>query len=172
VKRVRGLYIGLGAKIVGAKRLTIGHGAQIMPQAMIVVHGSGRMEIGERTTISMYSRVAALGYVKIGNNVAMGPHVFIADYNHKYRDINRPIKFQGNAFTPMPDGQPNIQIGDDAWLETNVVVVGNIRIGKHSVIGANSVVTKDIPDYSVAVGSPAKVIKRYDFGKSEWVKVK
>ena len=53
-----------------------------------------------------------------------------------------------------------------------MVVVGKVRIGKHCVIGANSVVTKDIPDYSVAAGIPAKVIKRYDFEKSEWVRVK
>lgn len=52
-----------------------------------------------------------------------------------------------------------------------VAVVGNVKVGKHCVIGANSVVTKDIPDYSVAAGIPCKVIKRYDFEKEEWVKV-
>lgn len=62
-------------------------------------------------------------------------------------------------------------IGEGSWLGTNVVVVGKVRIGKHCVIGANSVVTKDIPDYSVAVGIPAKVIKKYDFANEEWVKV-
>ena len=62
-------------------------------------------------------------------------------------------------------------IGDGTWIGTNVVRVGNIQIGKHCVIGANSVVTKDIPDYSVAAGIPAKVIKRYDFEEEEWVRV-
>lgn len=151
--------------------MTIGKGCQIMPQAMIVVHGSGKMEIGESTNISMYSRIAALGYVRIGNNVEMGPHVFIADYNHEYHDVRRPVKSQGNSFSPMPNGKPNVDIGDDSWLGTNVVIVGNIRIGKHCVIGANSVVTKDIPDCSVAVGIPARVIKRYDADANEWKRV-
>lgn len=69
------------------------------------------------------------------------------------------------------DGSPNLMIDDGTWLGTNVVIVGNVHVGKHCVIGANSVVTKDIPDYSVAAGIPAKVIKRYDFEKEEWVRV-
>lgn len=70
----------------------------------------------------------------------------------------------------MEDGKPTLSVGDDTWIGTNVVIAGNIHVGKHCVIGANSVVTKDIPDYSVAAGIPAKVIKRYDFDKGEWIK--
>ena len=72
---------------------------------------------------------------------------------------------------PKADGSPNLVIGNGTWIGTNAVIVGNIQIGKHCVIGANSVVTKDIPDYSVAAGIPAKVIKRYDFEEEEWVRV-
>lgn len=79
--------------------------------------------------------------------------------------------YQGNNFTPKADGSPNLVIGDGTWIGTNVVIVGNIHIGKNCVIGANSVVTKDIPDYSVAVGIPAKVIRKYDFEKKEWIKI-
>jgi len=64
-----------------------------------------------------------------------------------------------------------VHIGEGTWLGTNVVIVGSISVGKQCVIGANSVVTKDIPDYSVAVGIPAKVIKRYDFEQQQWVKI-
>ena len=70
----------------------------------------------------------------------------------------------------VPEGG-KVVIGEGTWLGTNVVVVGNVRVGKHCVIGANSVVTKDIPDYSVAAGIPCRVIKRYDFEKEEWVRV-
>lgn len=66
---------------------------------------------------------------------------------------------------------PNVHIGDGSWLGTHVVIAGNITIGKHCVIGANSVVTKDIPDYSVAVGIPAKVVKRYNFDTKCWERV-
>lgn len=61
-------------------------------------------------------------------------------------------------------------IADDVWIGANSVIIGPCKIGKHSVIGANSVVTSDIPEYSVAVGTPAKVIKHYDFTKGQWVK--
>lgn len=94
--------------------------------------------------------------------------MFISGHNHEYRNIKIPIYEQG--ITYAENGK--VIIGEGFWLGTNVVVVGNVHIGKHCVIGANSVVTKDIPDYSVAAGIPAKVIKRYDFGKSEWVRVK
>ena len=68
--------------------------------------------------------------------------------------------------------EKGIEIGDDSWIGINSVIVGNVRIGKHCVIGANSVVNKNIPDYSIAVGSPAKVIKRYNFEKKEWEHIK
>lgn len=118
VSKTRGLYIGLGAKIVGARRLSLGQNVSLMPQCMVVVHNEGHIEIGRNTNVSMYSRVAALGFLKIGNNVEMGPHVFIADYNHEYRDVNKPIMFQGNAFIPTKDGSPTLEIGDDSLVST------------------------------------------------------
>ena len=63
-----------------------------------------------------------------------------------------------------------VSIGDDTWIGTNVVIVGTVEIGKHCVIGANRVVTHDIPDYCVAAGSPCKVLKRYNMVTREWEK--
>ena len=164
-------YIGLGSKLIGGAKLHLSKGVKIMPHAMLVSLHGGTIEIGENTEISMYSRVASMGYVKIGNHVLTGPHVFIADYNHEYRNPMKSVMYQGNRFTPRNDGEPNLLIDDGTWIGTNVVIVGNVHIGKNCVIGANSVVTKDIPDYSVAVGIPAKIIKKYDFEKEEWVRV-
>lgn len=79
VKYHHGIYVGLGAKLVGAK-IHLSNDVKVMPQAMLVSLG-GKIEIGEKTEISMYSRVASMGLVKIGNHVLMGPHVFIADYS-------------------------------------------------------------------------------------------
>lgn len=138
---------------------------------MLICLGSGRIEIGKNSRISMYSRIGSMGLVKIGQNVNTGPHIFIADFNHEYRDPTKAPMHQGNAFVPNEDGSPTLIIDEDTWIGTNVVIVGKIHIGKHCVIGANSVVNKDIPPYSVAVGCPAKVIKRYDFDKAEWIKV-
>lgn len=99
------------------------------------------------------------------DGVLTGPHVFIADHNHNYLNPFVHIYKQG----VLAELNSCVHIGEGTWLGTNVVIAGNIKIGKQCVIGANSVVTKDIPDYSVAVGIPARVIKRYDFDKKEWI---
>ena len=64
-----------------------------------------------------------------------------------------------------------VHIGENVWVGAGTVIVPGVTIGKNSVIGAGSVVTKDIPDYSVAVGNPAKVIKRYDINKQKWIRI-
>ena len=90
----------------------------------------------------------------IGEKVLLSPNVYITDCNHEYRDINVPVIDQGI----VQKGQ-KVSIGGGSYIGINAVIVGNIRIGSHCVVGANSVVTKDVPDYCVAVGSPARVIK-------------
>ena len=69
---------------LGGAKIHLSHNVKIMPQAMLVSLRGGIIEIGANTEISMYSRVASMGYVKVGNHVLTGPHVFIADYNHEY----------------------------------------------------------------------------------------
>lgn len=89
--------------------------------------------------------------------------------DREYRDIEKPIKSQGNLIKPsIRFNRGGVSIGDDTWIGTNVVIVGTVEIGKHCVIGANSVVTHDIPDYCVAAGSPCKVLKRYNIVTREW----
>ena len=83
---------------------------------------------------------------------------------HQYDNPNVPIILQ-----PIKQISP-VRIGEGSWLGENVCVIG-ANIGKHCVIGANSVVTHDIPDYSIAVGVPAKVIKKYNFETKVWEKV-
>lgn len=72
----------------------------------------------------------------------------------------------------MRYGHNEIIIGDGSWIGTNSVISGDVHIGKHCVIGANSVVIKDIPDYCVAVGTPAKVVKKYDFNEKKWISIR
>ena len=87
----------------------------------------------------------------------LSPNVYITDCDHEYRNLGVPVIDQGI----VQKGQ-TVSIGDGSYVGINTVIVGNVKIGKHCVIGANSVVTKDVPDYCVAVGSPAKVIKRIE----------
>lgn len=127
--------------------------------------GSNKVEliIGDRCRISYFCHIIATRKIIIGNNVNIANSVYLSDNIHGYEDPNIP-----------PRDQPIIQkkdvvIGDDTWLGERVVVLG-ASLGKHCVIGAHSVVTHDIPDYSVAVGIPAKVIKRYNFSTQKWEK--
>jgi acetyltransferase-like isoleucine patch superfamily enzyme len=121
------------------------------------------VSIGDRCLIGRGSGIVGHFSIKIGNDVWTGHHVYITDQNHGYEDVTRPISQQSQPERP-------VVIGDGSWLGHGAVVLPGVTIGKHVVIGANSVVTKDIPDFSVAVGSPAKVIRRYDESLG-WVKV-
>lgn len=114
---------------------------------------------------------ACCGSIVLGKKVLLAPNVFINDVQHKFEDVSVPIIDQGLLLIEREDDLPNIYIGDESWLGVNVVVVGNVHIGKHCVIGSNSVVKGNIPDYSVAVGIPARVIKRYDEKCKKWIRV-
>lgn len=167
------LYIGKGSKIVNAEQMHFSEKVSIMPYTMLLCHNHRScMSIGRNVEIGMFSRVGCLNQITIKDNVFTGPHVFIADYNHAYEDVDKPIIFQDNKVksTPrFPNG--GILIERDTWIGTNVVIAGTLTIGRHCVIGANSVVTKDIPDYSVAVGVPCRVIRRYNFQTAKWESV-
>ena len=122
------------------------------------------VKIGDRCLIGKGSGIVGHFDITIGNDVWTGHHVYITDQNHGYEDVDRPISQQSQPERP-------VVIGDGSWLGYGAVVLPGVTIGKHVVIGANSVVTHDIPDYSVAVGSPAQVIKSYEPGKG-WVSKK
>lgn len=122
-----------------------------------------RLEIGDGAVIGDFNHIFATRGIIIEKYVLTANHVYISDNLHDYRDINLPIIGQ-----PILQ-QKIVKIGEGSWLGENVCVIGS-SIGKHCVIGANSVVTHDIPDYSVAVGSPAYIIKRYNFKTKQWKK--
>lgn len=125
-----------------------------------IVFGDGT-EIGNHSTISSYNKII------FEKDVLTGPHIFISDHNHEYANPYMAICHQGVRCSE----DDKVVVGEGAWIGTNAVIVGNVRIGKHSVIGANSVVTKDIPDYSVAAGIPARVIKQYNFETKCWERI-
>lgn len=154
-------------KIKGAEHIEIGDYVSIADNiwlaAVKIDENLPRLIIGDRTKIGHFSVVAAVRYIKIGKNVVVADKAFITDSIHNYEDITLPIKDQPIGFAG------EVSIGDDSWIGQNVSIIG-AKVGKHCVIGANSVVTKDIPDYCVAVGSPARVVKRFNFEKNEWQK--
>ena len=125
---------------------------------------TAKLIIEDGCNIGNFNHIYATHKIILHKNVLTADKVYISDNLHGYKDITIPVCRQ-------PIVQKNeVEVGEGSWLGENVCVIGS-RIGKHCVIGANSVVTKDIPDYSVAVGIPAKVIKKYDFKTKEWKKV-
>ena len=104
-----------------------------------------------------------IGPVSIGEKAGLGQHVFISGFNHGYSDGTRDSDQQELV-------RKEVVIGRESHIGANSVVVAGVRIGERVQVGAGSVVTKDIPSFSVAVGNPARVIKKYDHDKGEWVK--
>ncbi|MEO6287682.1 MAG: acyltransferase [Dyadobacter sp.] len=126
-----------------------------------VNNGVGDVVIGENSLIGLGNVI--IGPVKIGNNVILAQNIVASGLNHNYDDVTQPIHQQGVNVAP-------IVIEDDCWIGANTVVTAGVTIGKHSVVAAGAVVTKSIPPFSVAVGNPARVIKRYDETQKEWIK--
>ncbi len=121
-----------------------------------------KLIIGDNCSIGSYSMIIAANRIEIGKNVLTSARVTILDHIHDYQNIKIPIINQPVAV------KGTIIIEDDCFIGINAVILGNLKISKHAVIGANSVVTKDVPAYSVVAGTPAKVIKKYNFKKKKW----
>ncbi len=160
-----------------------GAGSRVCSSARLDVLPFRRFELGQKTTVEDYcvinngvgdvlvgehSRVGIgsvlIGPVTIGNQVIIAQHVVISGLNHGYQDIDLPIRQQ--PVTALP-----IVIADECWIGSNAVITAGVQIGKHSIVAAGSIVTKDVPPYSVVAGNPAKVIKQYDPACKTWVKV-
>lgn len=126
--------------------------------------------IGEDVEINDYVHIAAGESVTIGNNVLIASKVFISDLNHG--------SYKGE-FQDHPNTHPNsrklstapVLIKENVWIGEGVCIMPGVTIGSGSIIGASSVVTKSIPNYCIAVGSPAKVVKKFDFEQNKWVKL-
>lgn len=166
IKTGSNIYIGKGCSLKGKQRIILGDYVTIRPYTQIW-SGGGTIEIGKGTEIGERCRFSIANSLEIGEKVLLSPNVYITDCDHDYRDINRPIIDQGI----VQNGQ-RVSIGDGSYIGINSVIVGNVKIGKHCVIGANLVVTKDVQDYCVVAGIPAKVLRRYDSEPQQWLLVK
>lgn len=162
-------YISNPLRIDGGKSIYIGKNVYIQYKtwlASIPLTGEkcSRLVFEEGCTIGHFNHIFATQSIIFHKNVLTADKVYISDNLHGYEDINVPIKKQ-----PIIQNG-SVEIGEGSWLGENVCVLG-ANIGKHCIIGANSVVTRNIPDYSVAVGAPARVIKYYDFERKIWCKI-
>lgn len=154
-------YIGKNVKIHNSKHLFLESNITIRPNVELFI--GEKLEVGQGTEIGTRSRISVKNSAKIGNNVLISPNVYITDCDHRYDLVDEPIISQG-----IVNKNNRILIGDDSYIGINSVIIGNVSLGKHVIIGANSVVTKNVPAYSVAAGNPAKIIKQYEYATNTW----
>lgn len=143
-------YIHIGAGTLFGPHVALSAGmapGQVCPSERIVV-------VGDRCLFGRGASIVGHLSIEIGDDVWTGPNVYITDQNHGYTDLTRPIAAQIQPERP-------VTIGSGSWLGHGSVVLPGARIGRHAVIGANSVVTGEVPEFSVAVGAPARVVKRF-----------
>jgi lipopolysaccharide O-acetyltransferase len=146
-------------RLNGEHRITIGDAVYIGAGSWLQVLGDGdevALTIGDGTSIVGGCTLSAAESIAVGRHVLMARNVYIADHMHAFDDPTRPVMDQGITRIGR------VEIADGAWLGENVVVGPGTRIGLGAVIGANSVVLDDVPDHSVAVGAPARVVRRID----------
>lgn len=140
-KRIRGFLCKRIFKKSG-RNINIEHGA---------FFASGRdIEIGDNSGLGLNCRIT--GPLKIGSYVMMGPDVMIFTQNHKNDRLDIPMMLQTDPKRP-------VVIGDDVWIAARAIILPGVTIGKGSIIGAGAVVTKDVPEYAVVGGNPARVIR-------------
>lgn len=169
VLSIRGRFAAFGkktvveypAKLVHPELVKIGAGVLICEYAWLNAkddqrNGRPTLTIGEGTYIGRFCHINAWHDVTIGRNVLIADRVFISDADHNYEDIRTPVLLQGDRF------KGRVVLGDGCWLGIGVVVMPGVTIGRNAVIAANAVVKSDVPDYAVAGGIPARVLKRLD----------
>jgi len=139
-------------------RLEVGANTLLEPNVWLTAPGSARIRIGSGTFLNQGVMVAAQELVEIGDHCMLANACFISDASHRYDDPDTPVPWQGFT-TKGPT-----RIGDNVWCGVGVVVTSGVTVGERSVIGANSVVTSDIPPLSVAAGAPARVLRQIEYG--------
>jgi acetyltransferase-like isoleucine patch superfamily enzyme len=158
-------------RFYGLNQIVLGEGAQIERDCWIQTipddkqGDEAKLVIGPYAGIGMGACISAARQVMIGERVLLARNVYISDHAHAFENIELPIMQQGIANIAP------VSIGRGSWLGQNVVVLPGVTIGEQCVIGANSVVNSSIPDYSVAVGVPARVVKRYNREAGVWERV-
>jgi acetyltransferase-like isoleucine patch superfamily enzyme len=146
-------------------RVYIGPGVRLNA----IIDGSARrpeLRIGDNVNIEQNVHIICHSRIRIGDNVSITGHCAIVDTTHPYQDVNDP-KPVGSRIL---DEDSFVEIGDGSFLGFGSIIMPNVRIGRCCVVGANSCVTKDVPDYCVVAGSPAVVIRRYDNVTDQWIR--
>lgn len=144
-------YISPLAGFVPAN-VRVGDGSYIAGYAYVTEH----VVMGSHCTINPYTVVR--GQVTMGDGVRIGAHANVLGFNHNHADVNKPIYQQGVS-------AKGIVIGDDVWIGSAAMILDGVTVGSHCLIAAGAVVTRDVPDYAVVAGNPARVLRDRRSGK-------
>ena len=178
----KSLNIDLPRRIINPERIFIGDNVYLGPNSFIyalthyptatmmhplkeqpVQHFESKIIIGNNVTSTADLQIAAQGEIEIEDDVMFASNVHLNDAFHGFETANIPYKYQ-KIFRIAP-----IRIKKGCWIGQNVVILPGVTIGEYTIIGANSVVSKSIPSRSIAVGMPARVIKKWDDDSDNWL---
>jgi acetyltransferase-like isoleucine patch superfamily enzyme len=176
------LHIESPSRIVNARHIRVGNDVSLGPGCMLtairrypgkflsgvpddtpIQEFDPSIVIGDRVSATGYLTVSAVQSVTIADDVIFASHIFVSDNSHGRSRVDIPYKYQ-----PLTDIAP-VKIGTGCWISEHVVLMPGVSIGEFSIVGANSVVTSDIPPRSIALGAPARVVKVWSEDASDWV---
>jgi acetyltransferase-like isoleucine patch superfamily enzyme len=156
------LKIGAGAVVfpkvmlnpftLGRRQLEIELGPRTVLYPYVLIQGSGKMTLGDRSFIGSFSVIGCNAEVHIGNGVMIAQNVSIRDTDHGFEDLHTPMIDQGIRTAP-------VRIHDNVWIGHGAVITKGITIGSGAIVAANAVVTKDVPENAIVGGVPAKIIR-------------
>jgi acetyltransferase-like isoleucine patch superfamily enzyme len=139
------------------ERLEIGSGTLLEPDVWLTAPAEAKIRIGSGTFLNIGVMVAAVDLVEIGDHCMFANGCFVTDGNHRFDDPKMPVPWQGF------DSKGPTRVGDNVWCGAHVVITSGVTVGERCVIGANSVVTEDVPPRSIAAGVPAKVLRQVEY---------
>jgi acetyltransferase-like isoleucine patch superfamily enzyme len=157
----------------GSQYIELGDEVYLAPDVWLNVVSADKnldpkMVLGNGCRIGRRSTISARNYIELGDDVLLAPSVLIMDHNHQYSDPDAPIHAQGVT------GGGRIIVEKNCWLGQGSVIScgrGELTLGRNSVVGANCVVTKSFPAFSVIAGNPARIVKRYDPESKQWIRM-
>ncbi len=163
-----GCLIDRSVQILGWRSVTLGRNVVICEGSWINVNAYDPKEtsisIGDFSLIGRRNSISSGKRIMLGPYTLTGPNCNIIGSDHIYSNPLQPYVTTGSTTDTV------IVVEANCWLGASVTIIGNVVIGRGSVIGAGALVTKDVPPFSIAIGSPARIVKRFDFSSNRWVR--
>lgn len=154
-------YLGKPLLWSGIRRIHIGRRVRIFPNSRFEVHEGGMIKICDNVSIGQGFHVTSQGQLTIGAGTVISGNVLVTNIDHDYADIDRPVLEQ-------PHIVRDTAIGEDCFIGFGAVIQAGTVLGNHCVVGANSVVRGEFPDYCVIAGVPGQVVRQYDTESKAW----